>query len=94
MDALHLHAVADIDAGGADGDALAAVDAIAHAVGAAAFHRERSAKFAPLFTALVIVGYNHRVLIEHRGLHTAVGADEGASLLAKPCENREENQRK
>jgi hypothetical protein len=41
----------------------------------------------------VVVGYDHRVLVEHRGLETAVGADERAGLFAEAREDGIEQER-
>ena len=69
--AFHLRAVADIDAGRADRDALLAVDAIAEAAARRVVPRFRPrCKRPALFAALMIVGDDHGVLVEHRSIGT------------------------
>ena len=76
-DALHLQAVANIDARRADDHAAFAVDAIAVA---------RIAGLASGLTPIVVVADDHRVAVGHRRLEAAVGTDDQAELLAEPAE--------
>ena len=79
-DALVLQAVADVDAGGADLDAQAAVDAAAQAQGGrVGLLGARAARI----TSFLVVGDDHRVLVEHRALETGVRTHVGADLLAQ-----------
>jgi hypothetical protein len=83
IDAFHLRAVADVDAGRAHHHALAAGDAIAEAGGGALVVSLIAMERAALFAPPVVVSDNHRVFVEHRALQAAVGTDEGAGLLAE-----------
>src|ERR1051326_3873296 len=92
MDAFHLGAVADVDAGGAHGDALAAADAVAEAFGAALFGRLAAAPGAAFLATFMVVGDHEGIFIEHDGLETAVGTDEGAGLFAEAGKDGVEDQ--
>src|ERR1019366_4607029 len=100
VDALHLRAVADVNAGRADGNAVVAGDAIAVA-GLPAFGEHLGAlDRGAFFAARVIVGDDDGILIQQKGLQAAIRTNEGASLFAKPgkdsvkqnCESDHESQ--
>src|SRR5690606_22510778 len=75
-DALELEAVADVDAGRADLDAAAAIDA---AAGGFSF---RSARLAARF----VVADVDRFVVRERALEPAVWAHDHAELFAEPAE--------
>src|SRR5205085_1850614 len=52
------------------------------------------AQRAALLSALVVVGHDHRVLVQQRGLEAAVGTDKGAGLLTEAREDAVEQERK
>ena len=94
MHAFHLHTIADVYAGGADRDALVAINTISLSLGDP-LHQILAALQPPaLFAALVIIGDDHRVLIEHRGLQPAIRTDVRAGLLAEAREDGEKHERK
>ena len=94
MDTFHLRAVADVNAGRADGDALVAGHAIAEAGIAALDEFLRAPQRAALFAALVIVGHHNGIFIEQQGLQPAIRTDERAGLFAEPRKDAVEQQRK
>src|SRR5262249_40128072 len=90
--AFHLSAVADIDPGGADPDALAAIDAIAKAFAPAGFRFLAALPVRALLPALLGVSDHQGVLIQNCGLESAVRTDKRAGLLAESGEYRIEHQ--
>ena len=78
--AFHLCAVANVDAGGTDGDTLAASDAVTEARGGALDLGLAAVKRGAFLAAFVVVGHDHGILVEHGGLEAAIGTDEGAGL--------------
>ena len=64
LDAFHLRAVADVDAGGTDRHALSAGDTVAVAFGLALFEGLAATSRAALLASLVVVGDDDGVLIE------------------------------
>src|SRR5207244_13552562 len=93
VNAFHLQAVSDVDAGRADRDTLAAINAIAKASGHAMSQRLAATQVTAFLAALKIVGDDHRVVVEHRRLEASIRADEGAGLFPKTREEGEEHQR-
>ena len=75
-----MHAVADVDAHGADLHAQAAIDAVTQAlglvVGAAGAGRTG-------FAAATVVGDDQGVLVDHHALEAGIGAHVGAHLFAQ-----------
>ncbi|MPN36028.1 hypothetical protein SDC9_183533 [bioreactor metagenome] len=76
-DALILQAIADVNAGRANHDALPAVDAVAKLAGVGAFLAQ-PARLA----AIRVVGDDQRVRVEHHALEACVGAHVLAHLFA------------
>src|SRR5262245_17426297 len=93
MHAFHLHAVTDVDTCRANRDALTAIHTIPHPFRNAYDQWPIGLEFAALLTALVVVGHDHRILVQHRGLQTAIRTNERAGLLTETRENGEEQQR-
>src|SRR5712692_5890417 len=75
-DAFELEAIADIDPGGADGDAGAAVDAVATTCPAIVL-----LVLAARLAAPVAIGDGEGLLVDHRRLDTRPWAHIGADLL-------------
>src|SRR5690606_18129347 len=79
-DAFELQAVADIDAGGADGDALPAVDAMAPPLPVFVLP-----VLAARLSAPGLISDEQAVLVQERPLNPRPGAHIGADLLARPA---------
>ena len=94
MHALHLCAVANINAGRADHDALLAGDAVAVSGGLALLDGLAAMQRAALLAPLVVVSDDDCVLVQQRGLETPVRADKGTGLLAEAGKYGVEHQRK
>ena len=84
-DAADLRPLTNVDAGGADGDALVAIDAIAKGVGL----RQRFFQAPPLLPAPIFIGDHQRLFIEHRGLDARPGAHIDAHLFAHEAAQNE-----
>ncbi len=75
--------MADVDAGGTDLDATAAVDAVAG--------DDARRGLAAGFAAFLIITHDDGVVVDEGGLEPAVGTDDQAELLAEPPEVEEEH---
>ncbi|MCY1425565.1 hypothetical protein D9M71_413550 [compost metagenome] len=80
-DALHLQAVADVDAGGADLHAHLAIDAVAQALAGRA---DVTLARAAAFPAGVVVGDGQGVLVEHHALEARIRTHVHAHRFAQP----------
>ena len=94
MDAFHLRAVADVDAGRADGNTLVAGHTIAETRVAALAELLPAPQRTAILAALVIIGDHDGVFIEQHGLKAAIRTDKRAGLLAKARKDAVEQQRK
>jgi len=92
MDTLHLRAIADVNAGWADGDALIAGHTVAQARQATVGGWLLPVDGSAFFTPPVVIGHYDGIFIEQHGLKPAIRADEGARLLAETSKDAVEQQ--
>ena len=86
VDALHLEAHADVDAGRTDGDTAVAINAVTN-LAFLVF-----AKDAAGLTAIVVITNDGGMIVEQYGLESTVGTGDEAELFAEPCKIKKEKQ--